>query len=168
MTKVSFSGLQYGESNVEIKLLVDIQNDWFEIIRTRQRFIHVPPFEQIACSVYRRTIPRIICNAAVEYRLTAHGYIAVAIECYLVHDQCPLRIQRRILCDRRRKRERFCQFRVRVPASEREARPRRIGRHCCFLVIEYALAIHRRTAVAVKSNRTFALLRIGYCDVVQL
>ena len=31
MTKVSYSGLKYGKSDVEIKLLVDIQNDWFEV-----------------------------------------------------------------------------------------------------------------------------------------
>lgn len=36
MTKLTFSGLKYGESNVEIKLLVDIQNDWFEITHTKE------------------------------------------------------------------------------------------------------------------------------------
>jgi len=36
MTKLSFSGLKYGESNVEIKVLVDIQNDWFEIKHTKE------------------------------------------------------------------------------------------------------------------------------------
>ncbi|MFF2886310.1 hypothetical protein [Paenibacillus sp. NPDC057967] len=36
MTKLSFSGLKYGESNVEIKLLVDVQNDWFEITHTKE------------------------------------------------------------------------------------------------------------------------------------
>lgn len=30
MTKLSFSSLKY-EGSVEIKLLVDIQNDWFEV-----------------------------------------------------------------------------------------------------------------------------------------
>jgi hypothetical protein len=36
MTKLYYSGLKYGESNVEIKLLVDIQNDWFEITHTKE------------------------------------------------------------------------------------------------------------------------------------
>lgn len=36
MAKVSFSGLKYGESNVEIKVLVDVQNDWFEIMHTKE------------------------------------------------------------------------------------------------------------------------------------
>jgi hypothetical protein len=36
MTKLSYSGLKYGESEVEIKLLVDIQNDWFEITHTKE------------------------------------------------------------------------------------------------------------------------------------
>lgn len=36
MTKLSFSGLKYGESNVEINLLVDVQNDWFEITHTKE------------------------------------------------------------------------------------------------------------------------------------
>lgn len=36
MTKLFFSGLKYGENNVEIKLLVDIQNDWFEIMHTKE------------------------------------------------------------------------------------------------------------------------------------
>lgn len=36
MTKLSFSGLRYGESNLEIKLLVDIQNDRFEIKHTKE------------------------------------------------------------------------------------------------------------------------------------
>ena len=35
MAKVSYSGLKYGESDVEIKLLVDIQNDWFEVTHTK-------------------------------------------------------------------------------------------------------------------------------------
>ena len=35
MTKLSFSGLKYEESDVEIKLLVDIQKDWFEITHTK-------------------------------------------------------------------------------------------------------------------------------------
>lgn len=35
MTKLSFSGLKYKESDVEIELLVDIQNDWFEITHTK-------------------------------------------------------------------------------------------------------------------------------------
>lgn len=36
MTKLSLSGLKYGESDVEIRLLVDIQNDWFEITHTKK------------------------------------------------------------------------------------------------------------------------------------
>jgi hypothetical protein len=36
MTKLSYSGLKYGESGVEVKLLVDIQNDWFEITHTKE------------------------------------------------------------------------------------------------------------------------------------
>nr|WP_245599876.1 hypothetical protein [Paenibacillus harenae] len=36
MTKLSYSGLKYGESDVEVKLLVDIQNDWFEIMHTKE------------------------------------------------------------------------------------------------------------------------------------
>jgi hypothetical protein len=36
MTKLSYRGLKYGESDVEIKLLVDIQNDWFEIMHTKE------------------------------------------------------------------------------------------------------------------------------------
>ncbi|MBH5319402.1 hypothetical protein I6N90_16510 [Paenibacillus sp. GSMTC-2017] len=36
MTKLFYSGLKDGESNVEIKLLVDIQNDWFEITHTKE------------------------------------------------------------------------------------------------------------------------------------
>ena len=36
MTKLSYSGLKYGESDVEIKILVDIQNDWFEIMHTKE------------------------------------------------------------------------------------------------------------------------------------
>lgn len=36
MTKLYYSGLKYGESDVEINLLVDIQNDWFEITHTKE------------------------------------------------------------------------------------------------------------------------------------
>jgi len=36
MTKLSYRGLKYGENNVEVKLLVDIQNDWFEITHTEE------------------------------------------------------------------------------------------------------------------------------------
>lgn len=36
MTKLSYSGLKYGESEVEIKLLVDIQKDWIEITHTKE------------------------------------------------------------------------------------------------------------------------------------
>ncbi|WP_337913551.1 hypothetical protein [Paenibacillus arenosi] len=35
MTKLSYSGLKYGENAVEINILVDIQNDWFEITHTK-------------------------------------------------------------------------------------------------------------------------------------
>jgi len=35
MTKLFFSGLNYEERDVEIKLLVDIQNDRFEITHTK-------------------------------------------------------------------------------------------------------------------------------------
>lgn len=36
MTKISYSGLKYKENDVEIKLLVDIQNDWFEVTHTNE------------------------------------------------------------------------------------------------------------------------------------
>ncbi|MBY0147813.1 hypothetical protein [Neobacillus niacini] len=36
MMKLSFSGLKYGERNVELKLLVDVQNDWFEVMHTKE------------------------------------------------------------------------------------------------------------------------------------
>lgn len=36
MTKLSNSGLKYGERDVEIKLMVDIQNDWFEVTHTKE------------------------------------------------------------------------------------------------------------------------------------
>ncbi len=36
MTKISYSGLKYGKSDVEINLLVDIQNDWLEITHTKE------------------------------------------------------------------------------------------------------------------------------------
>jgi len=36
MTKLSYSGLKYGESDVEIKILVDVQNDWCEITHTKK------------------------------------------------------------------------------------------------------------------------------------
>ncbi|PHD59756.1 hypothetical protein COF61_21835 [Bacillus toyonensis] len=36
MTKVSYSGLKYKENDVEINLLVDIQNDWFEVTHTKE------------------------------------------------------------------------------------------------------------------------------------
>ena len=35
MKKLSFSGLKYGERDVEVKLTVDIQNDWFEVTHTK-------------------------------------------------------------------------------------------------------------------------------------
>ncbi len=36
LTKLSYSGLKYGESNVEVNVLVDVQNDWFEITHTKE------------------------------------------------------------------------------------------------------------------------------------
>ncbi|AHA06440.1 MULTISPECIES: hypothetical protein [Bacillus] len=36
MTKLSYSGLKYGNSDMEVKLLVDIQNDSFEITHTNE------------------------------------------------------------------------------------------------------------------------------------
>ncbi|HDR8180858.1 TPA: hypothetical protein QC116_006270 [Bacillus thuringiensis] len=36
MTKLSYSGLKYGESGVEVKVLVDIQKDSFEITHTKE------------------------------------------------------------------------------------------------------------------------------------
>ncbi|MGG4410744.1 hypothetical protein ABER75_18795 [Niallia taxi] len=36
MTKLYYSGVKYGESDVEVKLLVDIQNDWFEITHIKE------------------------------------------------------------------------------------------------------------------------------------
>lgn len=36
ITKLSYSGLKNGESDVEIKLLADIQNDWIEITHTKE------------------------------------------------------------------------------------------------------------------------------------
>lgn len=36
MTKISYSGLKYKENDVEINLLVDIQNDWFEVTHTKE------------------------------------------------------------------------------------------------------------------------------------
>jgi hypothetical protein len=34
--KLSFSGLKYGERDVELKLMVDVQNDWFEVMHTKE------------------------------------------------------------------------------------------------------------------------------------
>lgn len=34
--KLSFSGLKYGERDVELKLMVDVQNDWFEVTHTKE------------------------------------------------------------------------------------------------------------------------------------
>lgn len=31
MTKLSYSGFKYGTTDVEVKLLADIQNDWIEV-----------------------------------------------------------------------------------------------------------------------------------------
>ena len=36
MTRLYFSGIKYGTSDEEIKLLVDIQNDWIEIMHTNE------------------------------------------------------------------------------------------------------------------------------------
>jgi hypothetical protein len=36
MMKLSFSGLKYGEPDVELKLMVDVQNDWFEVMHTKE------------------------------------------------------------------------------------------------------------------------------------
>jgi hypothetical protein len=36
MTKLSFSGLKYGNYDVEVKLVADIQNDWLEITHTKE------------------------------------------------------------------------------------------------------------------------------------
>jgi hypothetical protein len=36
MTKLSLSGLKHSESDVEVKIVVDIQNDWFEITHTKE------------------------------------------------------------------------------------------------------------------------------------
>ncbi|MED1383919.1 hypothetical protein COL41_10280 [Bacillus mycoides] len=36
MTKLSYSGLKYGNSDMEVKLLVDVQNDSFEITHTNE------------------------------------------------------------------------------------------------------------------------------------
>jgi hypothetical protein len=36
MTKLWYSGVKYGESGVEIKVLVDVQNDWVEITHTKE------------------------------------------------------------------------------------------------------------------------------------
>jgi len=36
MTKVYYSGLKYGANNEEIRILVDIQNDWLEIMHTNE------------------------------------------------------------------------------------------------------------------------------------
>ncbi|MFC0187049.1 hypothetical protein ACFFJY_02055 [Fictibacillus aquaticus] len=36
MTKLSYSGVKYGKSDVEEKILVDIQNDWHEITHTKE------------------------------------------------------------------------------------------------------------------------------------
>lgn len=36
MTKLYYSGVKYGKSDVEVKLLVDIQNDWFEVTHTKE------------------------------------------------------------------------------------------------------------------------------------
>lgn len=35
LTKVMYWGMKYGENDVEIKLLVDLQNDWHEITHTK-------------------------------------------------------------------------------------------------------------------------------------
>jgi len=35
MTKLCFSGLRNGERDVEIKIVVDVQKDWFEVMHTK-------------------------------------------------------------------------------------------------------------------------------------
>ncbi|MGD6793639.1 hypothetical protein [Metabacillus indicus] len=34
--KLSFNGSKYGERDVELKIIVDIQNDWFEVTHTKE------------------------------------------------------------------------------------------------------------------------------------
>ncbi|ERN53892.1 hypothetical protein [Alkalihalophilus marmarensis] len=36
MTKLVYRGLKYGEVDMEVELLVDIQNDWVEITHTNE------------------------------------------------------------------------------------------------------------------------------------
>ncbi|KIL51095.1 hypothetical protein KR50_09760 [Jeotgalibacillus campisalis] len=36
VTKLLYSGLKHGETDVEVKILVDIQNDWFEVTHTKE------------------------------------------------------------------------------------------------------------------------------------
>ena len=36
VTKLYYSGLKHGESEKEVKLLVDVQNDWFEVTHTKE------------------------------------------------------------------------------------------------------------------------------------
>lgn len=36
MTKLSYSGFKYGTTDVEVKLLADIQNDWVEVTHTKE------------------------------------------------------------------------------------------------------------------------------------
>lgn len=36
MTRITYSGLQYGKQDVEIRLTADIQNDWIEVTHTNE------------------------------------------------------------------------------------------------------------------------------------
>lgn len=36
MAKLCFSGLKSGEHDVEVNLVVDVQNDWFEVMHTKE------------------------------------------------------------------------------------------------------------------------------------
>lgn len=35
MTKLTYSGIKYGENDVEVNVSVDIQNDWHEVTHTK-------------------------------------------------------------------------------------------------------------------------------------
>ncbi|SDW98758.1 hypothetical protein [Paenibacillus sp. CF384] len=36
MTKLSYSGVKHGAPDVELTIMVDIQNDWFEVTHTKE------------------------------------------------------------------------------------------------------------------------------------
>lgn len=36
MAKLCFSGIKNGKRDVEIKIAVDVQNDWFEVMHTKE------------------------------------------------------------------------------------------------------------------------------------